>query len=276
MVGSPEPSAERIPVIDTSFEVVLWGYDRPQVHRCMAELEAHLAEMFGHRQRADEMAEKLSRAEAQIEMLRAQLAGVSPAVHQVGAQVQGIVELAEREAAAIRARAEAELAEARDDALRIRAGAEQRSAQARRDCDIALRARRLEDRRAADEMITNARAEAERIVAEARAAGTPAPAPEPAPAPAAPRRATRSAADRKPKTEPPVAEPPVTESPVTEPAAPEPAAGRPAAEPAGQPAEAGAKGGRRKAPAGLTWPPEKGEPSNGNGGPVAQPARATG
>lgn len=150
------------------FEVMLWGYDRGQVDRCMGELEERLTALYDDQRRAIELDAEVKRCQAEIADLRARLCG-TPVVHQVGTEVADILSAAERQAVEIRSGADRELAAARDDAVRIVAAAKQHAAQARRDCDVVLREHRRRQQELADQLVGDARAEAERIVADARA-----------------------------------------------------------------------------------------------------------
>src|SRR5207249_1591203 len=97
-----QPEVVPVSLVDASFDVVLWGYSRTQVRDCLTELERQLAELIEERERSVELVRRLARAEQEADALRARLAGVPPIVHQVGSQVQGIMALAEREAAELR------------------------------------------------------------------------------------------------------------------------------------------------------------------------------
>jgi DNA repair exonuclease SbcCD ATPase subunit len=166
-----KPETVPVSLVDSSFDVALWGYSRTQVRNCLTELEQQLAELIGERDRATELAGRLARAEEEIATLRARLAGVPPVVHQVGSQVKGIMAMAEREAAELREAAYEELAKARAERDRARtevAELRRRSAAeavaARRDCEQMLEAYRRQQHDAAAAVLADAYRRAREMV----------------------------------------------------------------------------------------------------------------
>lgn len=160
-----------VSLVDSSFDVALWGYNRGQVRDCLTELERQLAELISERDRAAELAVRLADAEREVATLRARLAGVPPVVHHVGSQVQGIMALAEREAAELREAAGEELRRAREETARARAEvAELRrrvaeeTVQARRDCEQMLDAYRRQQHEAAAAVLADAYRRAREMV----------------------------------------------------------------------------------------------------------------
>jgi cell division septum initiation protein DivIVA len=166
-----DPPAAPVGLVDSSFDVALWGYHRTQVRRCLAELQQQLAELIAERDRVAELTERLTAAEQEAATLRARLAGVPPAVHQVGTQVQGIMQMAEREAAEVREAAYAELAAARAERARANAEATElrerlarEATEARRDCETVLAEFRRNQRAAASAVLADAYRRAREMV----------------------------------------------------------------------------------------------------------------
>jgi hypothetical protein len=182
------------------FEVVLWGYHRTEVDRCIGELESRLTELYAEQERTADLAAELERCRAENLEMQAKLSGVA-LVHRVVVKVEDILVAAERKAVEIlavadqkaqeiktaaegqgreikaaaerrareiRGAAEQELAAARDDATQIREAVNQQAARERRDCELTLREHRRHRQHEADEMLAAARIEAKQIVAEAR------------------------------------------------------------------------------------------------------------
>ncbi|MGA8113685.1 MAG: hypothetical protein WCA46_08490 [Actinocatenispora sp.] len=155
------------------FDVVLWGYDRDQVARCIGDLEEQLTLLYADQRRAAELGTALERARTEIMGLRARLSGV-PAVHQIGAEVETILAAAERQALEIRASADGVLSTAREEATQVLASAKQQAARSQRDADLLIQQERRRHQEAANEMLAAARQEAERIVSAADPANEPA------------------------------------------------------------------------------------------------------
>ncbi|BCJ35702.1 hypothetical protein Athai_32050 [Actinocatenispora thailandica] len=155
-----------------TFEVVLWGYDRKQVDACMAQLEEQLTALYDEQRQAMALTDELHRLRSENADLRARLSGV-PVVHPVGARVQQILAMAEEEATELHSTADRHLAAAREDAAAIVAAARQEATRARRDCELAMQQLRRSQQDEAEQLIARARADADRIHAEARnATGT--------------------------------------------------------------------------------------------------------
>ncbi|WP_203656384.1 hypothetical protein [Actinocatenispora rupis] len=133
----------------------------------MTQLEEQIAALYDEQQRAIELAAELQRCRSENVDLRARLSGV-PVVHHVGGKVEEILSAAEQQALEIRSAADRHLAAARDDAVQIVAVAKHQAARARRDCDLVLHEHRRAQQRAAAEIVATARAEADRIVDDAR------------------------------------------------------------------------------------------------------------
>jgi hypothetical protein len=166
-----QPEVVPVSLVDSSFDVALWGYNRGQVRDCLTELERQLAELITARDRAAELAVRLARAEQEAATLRARLAGVPPIVHHIGNQVQGILALAEREAAELREAAGEELRQARAESARARAEAAElrrrvadEATQARRDCEQMLDAYRRQQHEAAAAVLADAYRRAREVV----------------------------------------------------------------------------------------------------------------
>lgn len=158
-------------LVDSSFDVVLWGYNRTQVRHCLCELEQQLVELIAERARNAELARRLERTEQEVLALRARMAGVPPIIHRVGNQVQGIMALAEQEAAELREAAYEELRKAREESALVRAETAElhdsvvRDAeQARRECEEQLEAHRRQQHDAAAAVLADAYRRAREMV----------------------------------------------------------------------------------------------------------------
>ena len=138
-----------------TFDLVRRGYDPQQVNAHVNWLVEQLREAESHRAAAEAAA---SEAAAEAARIRDDLAANRPAWEEFGGRITQILQLAEEEAATVRAErtreAEAQLEEAR----RIVAEAEQTREQTLREAD-----------EQAQSIVSSARAEAERIVEAARA-----------------------------------------------------------------------------------------------------------
>lgn len=152
------------------FEVVLWGFDRDQVARCIHDLEEQLTLLYADQRRAAELGAALERARTEIMGLRARLSGV-PSVHQIGTEVETILAAAERQALEVRAAADGVLSRAREESAQILSSARHQAARVQRDAELLIQQERRRHQEAANEMLAAARQEAERIVTAARAAG---------------------------------------------------------------------------------------------------------
>ena len=124
-----------------SFDVVIRGYDRSQVHdvvdRLDGELRVALADKDASAARAAELASHLSGAQAELESLRQKAqSAAAPNFESMGARISHMLKLAEEEANDIRrialegqSRSQAELKATTDEGERVRTEAE---AQAKR------------------------------------------------------------------------------------------------------------------------------------------------
>ncbi len=157
----------RGPALTSMFEVVLWGYDRQQVTRCITDLEAQLTLLYADQRRAVQLVSELEKCHTENLELRARASGV-PTAHRVGAEIETILAAAERQALEIRASAEGVLSNARQEAVQILAGAKQQAARSERDCELLAQRERQKSQVAANELLAAARQEAEHIVSGAR------------------------------------------------------------------------------------------------------------
>ncbi len=157
----------RGPALTSMFEVVLWGYDRQQVTRCIADLEAQLTLLYADQRRAVQLVSELEKCHTENLELRARASGV-PTAHRVGAEIETILAAAERQALEIRASAEGVLSTARQEAVQILAAAKQQAARSERDCELLAERERQKSQLAANELLAAARQEAEHIVSLAR------------------------------------------------------------------------------------------------------------
>jgi cell division septum initiation protein DivIVA len=145
---------------DPSFDLVLRGYDRRQVDRFVAQLDAEVAGFAARRDeaiaQAQALAAQLTDLQNQMGELRRHVSVEKPSYKHLGARVEQIFGLIEEEAASVRGGAEADarkvMQAARADADALRAQAE----------------RALTDRHAAVEQEYAAKTkEADRLVADA-------------------------------------------------------------------------------------------------------------
>jgi cell division septum initiation protein DivIVA len=154
---------------DSTFRVVLRGYEPAQVNRRLEELTAAVAQAAAQR---DALAARLEAAERE----RSETAPVDvapPTFEQLGGRVGQILTLAEEEADELRRTAAAEIAAERqrleEETSRSRAEAERYSAETRSAAETEA-ARIIEDaRRAADDRLDNAERDASARVQEAEA-----------------------------------------------------------------------------------------------------------
>ena len=115
-----EQQTELLPLLEgaSSFDVVLRGYDRHQVHEHVERLEADLRIAVAERDtvaaRLTELAGQLAAAHNEIDALHARLGQVTttePSLDDVSDRIRGMLSLAKEEAAEIRRKAEQEAVE---------------------------------------------------------------------------------------------------------------------------------------------------------------------
>src|SRR5215213_3393324 len=195
-----EQQTELLPLLEgaTTFDVVLRGYDRHQVHEHVERLEADLriavAERDAVAARTAELAGQVAAAHTEIDALHDRLDQVSatPALDDVSDRIRSMLSLAQQEAAEIRGRAHQEAtelqsrfdqldhevvsrlsmaeqtsaaaltAEAAERRQQADSAAEAKRAQASEDFEIALRLRRTQEAQADEQRRAEARQEAER------------------------------------------------------------------------------------------------------------------
>lgn len=154
---------------EASFEAVLWGFDKKQVNKYVAQVEAEIAALEEEREQAHAQVQALT---AQVEHLRAELARlarrpVAPdrvSFRHLGPYVERLLTTAEEQAEAIRTGAQREIDERRAELDRLLAEAREKTEEASRDFELALAARRAEQARIDEEK----RAELAAEVAAAR------------------------------------------------------------------------------------------------------------
>jgi cell division septum initiation protein DivIVA len=90
------------------FDIVLWGYDRDQVHRCLDDMTVRLEEALGQRDSVEVLQSQLCEAQLEIEQLR-QAAEDEPSLVGRISKIMSVAEelrcQAEQDAEAIRAQA---------------------------------------------------------------------------------------------------------------------------------------------------------------------------
>jgi hypothetical protein len=92
------------------FEVVLWGYHRGQVQRCLADMAVRLEEALGQAVAVELLQAQLCEAQLEVDQLRRAAEERPSVANQVAAILEAAQELhdrAQREAEAIRAGARA-------------------------------------------------------------------------------------------------------------------------------------------------------------------------
>ena len=116
-----EQQTELLPLLEgaTTFDVVLRGYDRHQVHEHVERLEADLRIAVAERDtvaaRLTELAGQLAAAHNEIDALHARLGQVTaaePSLDDVSDRIRGMLSLAKEEAAEIRRKAEQDVGRA--------------------------------------------------------------------------------------------------------------------------------------------------------------------
>jgi hypothetical protein len=159
---------------DNGFELSLRGYHRAQVDRYVATLQMRLTtletELASSRYREQQLAGRVDRLATELEECG------QNGSRMIGSRIQKIIELAEEESQALREQAKGALDEAQADAEQLLADARRQAEEAMRDFQNALaqrrseearaeaarrmqwEARRQQQREAAEEVLTNARA----------------------------------------------------------------------------------------------------------------------
>lgn len=166
------------------FDLVWRGYHREQVDRCFEQLEAKLVEALTERELLAELPEQLAATREELEAAyreidRLRMSGAEGTTVMLNSRIQEILGAAEEEAVQLRRTAAAELAAARQEADELLWEAHEQALQARRDFETALQARREKERHSdevlraaaeaeAQDILATAKAEAERIRQEAR------------------------------------------------------------------------------------------------------------
>ncbi|MGY0231088.1 hypothetical protein PT931_04890 [Longispora urticae] len=155
------------------FDLVMRGYNRQQVDRCFAQLEGRLIEALAERELMADLPARFAAASLELESANRELErirslGSTGDARVLSVRMEAILAMAENEAERLRQAAAAELADARHQAAEILAEADERALQARRDFELALRARRDKERHADEVLKHSAEAEAHEIIAAAR------------------------------------------------------------------------------------------------------------
>lgn len=145
---------------DDPFHTVMFGYDRKEVDEYLIAVTEQVRVLTTTVTRLSQAEDDLVLAQAELERLRAELAAGLPSAR-ASVTIQEMLRLAHREADDIRDQARAALAEASVEAERMRRAA-------REDGELAAASRRVELQATADEVLTSARQEADRLVEAAR------------------------------------------------------------------------------------------------------------
>jgi DivIVA domain-containing protein len=144
---------------DGLFQTVMFGYDRAQVDEYIDAICDELHVLSSAVKRMTPIEHDLLAANAEVHRLREVIAAsVGNAV--AGVRIQQMLQLAEEEAAAMRADGQRALDQANRDASEVRRAAEE-------DCQHVAAERRREYQRLREEVLAGAQAEAARIVADA-------------------------------------------------------------------------------------------------------------
>src|SRR5690242_2414754 len=141
-------------VAEPGFDIALRGYERRQVDRYVAQVEAEVAALAGERDEAYAQVQALA---AQVHDVQKQMAefrrqtAMDTAVtfRHLGPRVEHILALAEEQAEAIRNGAVEHVERERAEAHRVLEEARERANQAIRDFELALDSRRKEEEQAA-------------------------------------------------------------------------------------------------------------------------------
>src|SRR5688572_6479191 len=138
---------------EPTFELALRGYDKRQVDRYVQQVEAEVAALAAER---DELAAQLAVMSQQVQLLQNEMAGArrmltSPgdpvSYRHLGARAEQILALAEEQAAEIRDRVARELADREAAIARAKAELDAKAADAVNNFDSLLGARRAEAER---------------------------------------------------------------------------------------------------------------------------------
>ncbi|MGI8652158.1 MAG: hypothetical protein ACR2I7_05100 [Geodermatophilaceae bacterium] len=165
-----------------SFDVVIRGYDRSQVHdvvdRLDGELRVALADKDASTARAAELASHLSNVQAEVESLRQKAeSAAAPNFESMGARISHMLKLAEEEANDIRriaaeghTRSQAELQSSAQEAARLRSEAQDEARKQMQDAQAQAGRQMQEAKDSAAKTISDAQAEADALKERARAA----------------------------------------------------------------------------------------------------------
>src|SRR5690242_8992912 len=151
-------------VAEPGFDIALRGYERRQVDRYVAQVEAEVAALAAERDEAYRQVQALAGQVHDVQNQMADLrrhtaADASVSFRHLGPRVEQILALAEEQAEAIRAGAVDGVERERAEAHRILDEARERANQAIRDFELALDSRRKEEEKAAAERRTVVAAE---------------------------------------------------------------------------------------------------------------------
>lgn len=164
-----------------SFDVVIRGYDRAQVHdvvdRLDGELRVALADKDASGQRAEELAGHLSAAQAEVDSLRRTAeSAAAPNFESMGARISHMLSLAEEEANDIRriaadehTRSQAELTSTAQAAARLRSEAQDEARRMAEEAQAEARRSTEEATAAAAKTVAQAQAESDALNERARA-----------------------------------------------------------------------------------------------------------
>ncbi|MGI8626120.1 MAG: hypothetical protein ACR2J5_06045 [Geodermatophilaceae bacterium] len=165
-----------------SFDVVIRGYDRSQVHdvvdRLDAELRVALADKDASAARAAELASHLGGAQAELESLRQKAeSAAAPNFESMGARISHMLKLAEEEANDIRrsalegqTRAQAELKATTEEGERVRTEAHAQAKRMTEEAQAEARRVTVEAKDAAAKTVAEAKKQSDELNGRARAA----------------------------------------------------------------------------------------------------------
>ncbi|MBA3488363.1 MAG: hypothetical protein H0T78_02275 [Longispora sp.] len=156
------------------FDLVVRGYNRDQVDQAFEQLESRLVEALAESELLAELPVQLATAKLEIESANQEIerlrrAGADSATRVLNAQLYEVLGIAEAEAGRIRREAAEDRVAAQREAELMREQVYEETLQARRDFEIALRARREKERHADEVLRRAAEADAQAIIAAARA-----------------------------------------------------------------------------------------------------------
>jgi cell division septum initiation protein DivIVA len=157
---------------EPSFDTALRGYDKRQVDKYVASVENDLTTVSAER---DQAYLNLQALAGQVQQLQDQLVEAARkaapsrvSFRHLGSRVEQILTLAEDQAETIVSEAEQSILDRRAEADRILADAQHRASTAAKDFELALAARRAEERKADEQQRTALEQETHRLRAEAR------------------------------------------------------------------------------------------------------------